>query len=308
MSGKVLITGGFGNLGSYITKEFSEYGYDVYILTRKEKQQLANIQYTVIETDITNIDILKKKLDIEFDYCVHLASYNEFFIDDYPQKALDINTLGTRNLLEVLSEKNLKKFIYFSTFHVYGASDGMIDESTALNPKNDYASTHLFAEYYVKQFGITHDLNYTILRLSNSYGVPLFKDTDKWYLVLNDLVKSAYENGEIIIKSNGKSTRDFIWMKDVATITKDLLYLEEKNIYNLASAKSYQVIEIASIIKVEYEKRYNKSIQITVNKDDITKYKDLMVSNRKLKNVLKLDLHEMFSEEINNIFNLLESK
>ena len=76
---------------------------------------------------------------------------------------------------------------------------------TELNPKNDYASTHLFAEYYVKQFGLTHGLQYTILRLTNSYGSPTFVDSNKWYLVLNDLTRSAYENGRIIIKSNGKA-------------------------------------------------------------------------------------------------------
>ena len=308
MNGKVLITGGLGNLGSYITKEFSEAGYEVYVLTRKIKQKLNNISYQVIEADITDITVLEKKLDIDFDYCIHLASFNEFFLDNYPIKALDINVLGTRNLLEVLSKKNLKKFIYFSTFHVYGASSGMIDESAMLNPRNDYASTHLFAEYYVKQFGFNNNLNYSILRLSNSYGVPLFGDTDKWYLVLNDLVKSAYENGEIIIKSNGKAKRDFIWMKDVARISKEVLSLKENEIYNLSSSKSFQILEIANMIKVEYEKRYNKTIEISVNKNDTTKSQDLIVSNAKLNNVLELDLNDMFIVEINNIFNLLESR
>lgn len=308
MNGKVLITGGLGNLGSYITKEFSEAGYEVYVLTRKIKQKLNNISYQVIEADITDITVLEKKLDIDFDYCIHLASFNEFFLDNYPIKALDINVLGTRNLLEVLSKKNLKKFIYFSTFHVYGASSGIIDESAILNPRNDYASTHLFAEYYVKQFGFNNNLNYSILRLSNSYGVPLFGDTDKWYLVLNDLVKSAYENGEIIIKSNGKAKRDFIWMKDVARISKEVLSLKENEIYNLSSSKSFQILEIANMIKVEYEKRYNKTIEISVNKNDTTKSQDLIVSNAKLNNVLELDLNDMFIVEINNIFNLLESR
>ena len=308
MNGKVLITGGLGNLGSYITKEFSEAGYEVYVLTRKIKQKLNNISYQVIEADITDITALEKKLDIDFDYCIHLASFNEFFLDNYPIKALDINVLGTRNLLEVLSKKNLKKFIYFSTFHVYGASSGIIDESAILNPRNDYASTHLFAEYYVKQFGFNNNLNYSILRLSNSYGVPLFGDTDKWYLVLNDLVKSAYENGEIIIKSNGKAKRDFIWMKDVARISKEVLSLKENEIYNLSSSKSFQILEIANMIKVEYEKRYNKTIEISVNKNDTTKSQDLIVSNAKLNNVLELDLNDMFIVEINNIFNLLESR
>ena len=304
MSGKVLITGGLGNLGSNITQEFSKCGYDVYVLTLKEKCKLLNSVYTVIEADISDLENLKIKLDIEFDYCVHLASFKE----NYPRKALTVNSLGTRNLLEVLAGKNLKRFIYFSTFHVYGANDGLVNELSALNPKNDYASTHLFAEYYVKQFGVMSGLNYTIFRLSNCYGAPLFKNTNKWYLILNDLVRSAYENHKIIIKSNGKISKDFIWMQDVVSITHQALKLRKNGIYNLSSNKSYQLIEIANMIKFEYEKRYNKTIRIKINKDDKTEYKNLVVSNSKLRNELDIELHEMFSVEINKIFNLLECR
>ncbi|PRM87872.1 hypothetical protein CJ671_09625 [Aliarcobacter cryaerophilus] len=226
---KVLITGGFGNLGSYIVKHLLNMNYEVTILTRREKYKFENLKYKVVECDITNLEELKLKLNYDFDFCVHCASFNEFFLENYPKKALEINTLGTRNLLEVLSLKDFKNFIYFSTFHVYGLNSGFIDEMTVANPKNDYASTHLFAEYYVKQFGYTHNLRYTILRLTNSYGCPIYKDTDKWYLVLNDLVKMAFEKNKIVLNSNGKAKRDFIYMGDVANIVDKLLKVETTN-------------------------------------------------------------------------------
>ncbi|HHB93638.1 MAG TPA: NAD-dependent epimerase/dehydratase family protein, partial [Campylobacterales bacterium] len=121
MSGKrVLITGGLGNLGSWLTEYFSNRNYTVTILSKNINNQLDK-DYRVIQSDITDIDDLKNKLaDIEFDYCIHTASYNEFFHNDYPQKALLVNSLGTRNIIEILKDKNLKRFIYLSTFHVYG--------------------------------------------------------------------------------------------------------------------------------------------------------------------------------------------
>ena len=308
MLGKVLITGGLGNLGSYITKEFCKSGYDVYVLTRKEKNKIYGIKYKVIEADITNINILKKKLNIDFDYCIHLASYNEFFTDDYPKKALEINTLGTRNLLEVLSDKLLQKFIYFSTFHVYGAKDGTVNEQSLLCPKNDYASTHLFAEYYIKQFASSRGLNYSILRLTNSYGVPIFSDTNKWYLMLNDFVKSAYTDNNIVIKSNGQIKKDFIWMPDVSKIVVKLLNTRQSGTYNLSANKSFKLLEIANLINIEYKKRYNKNIKITINEEDKTIYKDLSVDNSKLKNLIEFKLNDKLVEEVNNIFDLLERR
>lgn len=308
MSGKkVLITGGYGNLGSWIVAHLSSIGYEVYILTRKEKHKIKDIKYKVIECDITDLDKLREALDFDIDFCIHTASFNEYFLKNYSKKALEINALGTRNLLEVLTKKELENFIYFSTFHVYGVNSGIVTEDTALNPKNDYASTHLFAEYYVKQFGVTHNLRYMILRLTNSYGVPTFIETDKWYLVLNDLVKSAYENNKIILKSNGKAKRDFIWMGDVVKIVEKLITLNTTNeIYNLSSNKSYEVLKLANIVKNIYMNRYGKDIEIEVNKNDKSIYKNIEVRNNKLKKKIDFEIREKIAEEVEKIFTLME--
>lgn len=305
---KVLITGGFGNLGSYIVKHLINLNYEVTILTRREKYKLENLKYKVVECDITILEELRLKLNYDFDFCVHCASFNEFFLENYPKKALEINTLGTRNLLEVLNLKDLKNFIYFSTFHVYGLNSGFIDEMTVTNPKNDYASTHLFAEYYVKQFGYTHNLKYTILRLTNSYGYPIYKDTDKWYLVLNDLVKMAFEKNKIVLNSNGKAKRDFIYMGDVANIVDKLLKVETTNeIYNLSAGKTYEIIDLAKKVQIIYRKRYNKDIELKINQNDLTKCGDLYVKNIKLKSLVNYEIdEERIDKEIEEIFNLLE--
>lgn len=305
---KVLITGGFGNLGSYIVKHLISLNYEVTILTRREKYKFENLKYKVVECDITNLEELKSKLNYDFDFCVHCASFNEFFVENYSKKALDINTLGTRNLLEVLNLKDLKNFIYFSTFHVYGLNSGFIDEMTVTNPKNDYASTHLFAEYYVKQFGYTHNLKYTILRLTNSYGCPMYKDTDKWYLVLNDLVKMAFEKNKILLNSNGKAKRDFIYMGDVANIVDKVLKVETTNeIYNLSAGKTYEIIDLAKKVQIIYRKRYNKDIELKINQNDLTKCGDLYVKNIKLKSLVNYEIdEERIDKEIEEIFNLLE--
>ena len=305
---KVLVTGGFGNLGSYIVKHLINLNYEVTILTRREKYKLENLKYKVVECDITILEELRLKLNYDFDFCVHCASFNEFFLENYPKKALEINTLGTRNLLEVLNLKGLKNFVYFSTFHVYGLNSGFIDEMTVTNPKNDYASTHLFAEYYVKQFEYTHNLKYTILRLTNSYGCPMYKDTDKWYLVLNDLVKMAFKKNKIVLSSNGKAKRDFIYMGDVATIVDKVLKVETTNeIYNLSTGKTYEIIDLAKKVQIIYSKRYNKDIELKINQNDLTKYDDLYVRNIKLKSLVNYEIdEERIDKEIEEIFNLLE--
>jgi UDP-glucose 4-epimerase len=308
MIGKVLITGGFGNLGSWLSSFFYDLGYEIYILS-KSQRELKDIEYNVLKADIADLESLKSVIQYkQFDYCIHTASYNEFFKDGYAKDALMINTLGTRNLIEVLKDMDLKKFIYFSTFHVYGANAReTVTEDTLPSPTNDYASTHLFAEYYLKQYYNTHKFPYITVRLTNSYGAPKYIDSTKWYLVLNDLAKSAYDTQKIIIKSNGTPTRDFISMSDVCKVTQKLLDIEEiDEIYNLSSNSSYSVMELAIYVQKVYKKMYNQEISITINNEDKNIYSTVKVSNKKLQSMIDYVFSNDIEKELHNIFRLLE--
>lgn len=313
MSGnkKILITGGLGNLGSWLTIYLSKI-YDIYVLS-KDGNRTVDANYTLIKVDILNEIELKNKLEnINFDYCIHAASYNEHFHEEYAKKALLINALGTRNLLDFFSKHTFTKvkFIYFSTFHIYGITSGFIDENTLPNPKNDYATTHLFAEYYLKQFHATHNIEYIIFRLTNSYGAPKTNNFTKWYLVLNELSKMAYKKKRIILKSNGESKRDFIWMGDVVQIVDLVLKNEHclNKTYNLGSGKIYSIKQLAQFVQFAYREVFEEDLPIEINLKDTNKYEMLEVDCSKLmKDIGYYSLNEMFIKEIKNIFKLLKS-
>ncbi len=305
---KVLITGGFGYIGSWLSNYFCKNGYDVHILSNSNDRFLKGVNYNFIKADVSNINELKSKVKENYDYCIHLASNNDYFIEGYAEKALHINALGTRNILETIVNKNIKKFIYFSTSHVYGAAKEMVDESFLPNPLNDYACTQLFGEYYVRQFGIINQLPYTIVRPTNGYGAPKFLNTTKWYLVFNSLVRSAYENKEIILNSDGQAMRDFIWIGDICKIIESILITKEtvNEIINLSSGKMYKIIEIAEIVKKVYESRYKRSISIKINPNNNPKFYSLKISNQKLCKLINFHPNEKFLEEADSIFSLLE--
>ena len=87
MSGnqKILITGGFGNLGSWLCEYYDQREYEVVVLS-KDLHHLKNINYRVIQADISNLQELREKLSEAFDFCINTASYNEYFHDDYAKK------------------------------------------------------------------------------------------------------------------------------------------------------------------------------------------------------------------------------
>ncbi|MBL0234379.1 MAG: NAD-dependent epimerase/dehydratase family protein [Chitinophagaceae bacterium] len=147
---KILITGASGNLGSWMMEHFAS-SFEVVGLARQEGAASPNGEHRMVYADITNEDRLKQILGEEKPAIViHLASVNESFLPGYADLALAVNAGGTSKLLRACAEIPLERFVYFSTFHVYGKNNGLINEDTPTAPANDYAMTHLFAEQYVQ--------------------------------------------------------------------------------------------------------------------------------------------------------------
>ncbi|HTF80354.1 MAG TPA: NAD(P)-dependent oxidoreductase [Cytophagales bacterium] len=305
---KILITGGLGNLGSWLTAHFAK-NWDVYVLAKNKRPILEDQAFTYIPCDITNFEECKSVFDShQFEYIIHTASVNDGFVDNYYKLAIEVNTLGTRNILEAIKNHKVKHLIYMSTFQVYGKYTGKITEDTPLEPKNDYGNTHLFSEFYLKQF--EKQVPYSAIRLTNSYGCPLDHDSSKWYLILNDLSRSAVLNREIVLKSNGLAPRDFIWMGDVCDIFERLIQSPPKNeVYNLAGERTFTMLEIANYVKQAYYETYGEEIPVRVNTEDTTAYPEpLQVSAQKLKAIVPFDAQPHFVEEAKKIFKLAAAK
>ena len=308
---KLLITGGLGNLGSWFTDYFSNQAeYEVHVLASRERPILQEANFKFISCDISNAEQVSQALSPhQYDQVIHTASVNDYFKPNFAKDALLVNALGTRNLLEHFVKQPPAHFVYFSTFQVYGQRSGLITEETSTEPKNDYGTTHLFAEYYVRQFHANHQLPYTIFRLTNSYGCPKDHDSSKWYLVLNDLARMAATEEKIVLKSNGKATRDFIWMGDVCRMVDQVLQLPQapNDTFNICGEQTFSMLDIAHEVQTAYENTYGKQLPISKNEQDTNQYPDdLKVSAEKLKSVISYSLTQRFQEEASAIFHMLK--
>lgn len=302
----ILITGGLGNLGSWLTNYFLE-EHSVTVIARREKNVISHPNYQFLQADITNLSQLNEAIDCYYDVCIHTASYNEHFHADYTEKSLTINSLGTEFLCQSLSRHGVGLLIYFSTFHVYGCSKGDVDETTAIEPVNDYGLTHFFAEKYIEKHHRNSGLNYTILRLSNSYGCPTFLNSDKWYLALNDLCQQAIKNQRIELKSNGLSIRDFIWMGDVVHVVDQIIRLPKplNDVFNLSSGQSYSLNQIAEYVQSAYFNEFEQDIMVSVNEDDSSSSEPLKVVNNKISSHVQHKYANKVEFEARKILNLL---
>jgi UDP-glucose 4-epimerase len=303
----ILISGGSGYIGSKLIEKLIKDHLNPGILSRS-KLLFHSTEADFYTADITNpIELNFKK---KYDVLVHLAAANDIDSTD-AKTALLTTTLGTKNCLDLCLKHNIKKIIYLSTFQVYGKVDGNMDESTPALPNNEYGITHLFAEEYVKMYYLKHGISYIILRPTNIYGAPNHKNIDRWSLVPNCFCKEAYETNTITLLSSGNQSRDFIYLSDLVELLKllctDFHKLENK-IVNVSSGTKFTIIEIAEIVKQQFEYLFNKKCELIVKSKNPVETNTFEI-NRELINSLnfKFKNKEYITNEIINIFNLIKS-
>lgn len=314
---RVLITGGYGYLGSRIAL-FLKKNNNVVVTYNSNNQALSStfrkLKIQKIKLDVTNYNECKKKIK-NFDFIIHLAAFDEIKSPINYQNTLRVNTVGTKNILEACKSNKIKNFIYFSTVHIYGNINELkyLSEKSIPNPLNDYSLTHYFAEKYIVSENKKKNINGLILRLSNGYGYPINKSINRWSLIFNDSCKQIFENHKMIFKTNGKVFRNFISITDITLFLDKIIknpyinnkYYKSNSIeYNLVSKKSLSIYSLSKLIKNIYEKKFNKKVTLTLNKKDKKKYNKCFISNKKIKNIGFRE-GEFINEEILNTFKVL---
>ncbi len=260
---KVLVTGGFGYIGAKLIQSLSEKGHDVSVFSNIVPKKFSEVKSSY---EIHKGDILVKK-DIQkacnkIDAVVHLAALPHERCKENPLMALEINGIGTRNVLEAAKKAEVKKFIYTSTFHVYGKQKGKITEETMPFPLNDYALSKLAGEFYCRQFN--DGMKCIIMRLSNTYGFSPSPSGSN--LAINDFCIQCVRDKKIILRSRGNQKRDFIALSDVCeavSITLDAPTEKiRETIFNVGGDNLLSIHEAAKLVAKVYFENFKKKIPV----------------------------------------------
>lgn len=274
----ILITGGFGYIGGRLAQYMGNiYGdANIRLLARSSSHVPDWVgEKQIVTGDLLDIPSLETACE-DVDTVIHLAALNEIDSAKDPLAALRVNGEGTLNLINAATINNVKKVIYFSTFHVYGLNaSGNISETTVPLPVHPYAITHHVSEDFVRMADHKKEIKGIILRLSNGFGYPAHPQVNRWSLVVNDLCLQAVLNNKMILKSSGKQHRDFVTLTDVSRCVEHLLSIDSSKletadcIYNLGGEFSYSILDMAELIKERCEQILGISPEITVGIDDV---------------------------------------
>ena len=257
----ILITGASGFIGSNL----------VPVLRKK---------YRIITTaSIDKFDIRdKNKIDQlpKADIVIHLAGIiNVPFSWKNPQEVLEVNTIGTVNILEYCVKN--KSRIIFPSSYPYGISNYLpTDESHPISSENPYAVSKLAAESLCEVYQKRYGFGVVIMRLFNVYGPNQPKD-----MVVPKIILGLIKNGKIEVFS-GKPKRDMIYISDVVQAFRAVLKKDDGfNIYNIGSGKNYSIEQISKkVIKISgnnalfIDQNQERPNEILETQADIKKIRD----------------------------------
>lgn len=253
----VLITGGAGFIGSHVTDLLEAAGDEVVILDNLSSGNLKyvkNSRYvTFVEGDVTDRGTIREVFQMypDISSVVHLAAQSKVGPSiENPQEDMNINVLGTLNLLEESRLSGVKKFVYASSAAVYGHVDRLpVTEATETNPLSPYGVSKLAAEEYVKAFGRLYHMDVTALRFANVFGPRQSADTEAGVITI--FIERLLNGEQAVIQGDGKQTRDFIYVEDVARSVTAALREGTAGagaVYNVSSRTSTSIEELLKVI------------------------------------------------------------
>lgn len=249
---KVLVTGGFGFIGSHIVDTLIRNNYEVAIYDNLSTGSIGNVQAKVTPFfgNVEDEVLLENAMEtFRPDYVIHQAAQVSVqqSISDITNDAR-INIMGTINIAKLSHKYAVKKIVFASSAAVYGDADVMpITLSHLTSPLSPYGASKKTAEDYLKLAKELYDLNYVNLRYSNVYGPRQTASGEGG--VISIFTNLVIKDERPVIYGDGTQTRDFIYVKDVADANLKALEYEESGTFNISSTTSTSINQLFSIIQ-----------------------------------------------------------
>ena len=281
----ILITGGAGFIGSHIADILIQNNYKVIIADNLStgKKENINTKASFYNIDIKNYNDLEAVFqNNKIEYIIHLSA--QVSVPNSirnPINDANENIIATLNIIELSKKYNIKKIIVSSSAAVYGIPKKLpIDELHTTIPISYYGLSKLTMEKYL----ILSNLNYIICRFSNVYGPRQTPHGEAG--VVSIFMDNAINNKDLNIFGDGKQTRDFIYVEDIAKI---FLFFIEKNIsneiLNISTNNSININELANTI-ISISKSNIKINYLEKRDGDID---DSILDNKKLLNLININ-------------------
>lgn len=251
MSKRVLITGGAGFIGSHLVRHFAGQAQVTVLddLRSGYAHNLDGVACRFVRGSILDAQALREAMaDAEEVY--HLAamiSVPESVAK--PAECAELNTEGTRCVLDAAVAAGARKVVLASSAAIYGDNPTVPKlESMSPEPKSPYAETKLAGEHLLEAYRQTHGLGTTSLRFFNVFG-PRQDPRSAYAAAVPIFIAKALRDEPIGIHGDGGQTRDFVHVTDiVGALAYAGASADMAGTYNVGYGRSQSILELAQEI------------------------------------------------------------
>ncbi len=285
---RVLVTGGVGFLGAHLCRELLRQGHEVtcydlldgdLVNPATARELRAYPKFRFVKGDILRPRSLRRRMTghAVVIHCAAVASVDRSL--KLPHKAVEVNVIGTLNVLEAARESGVPRVHYVSTDEVWGEiAEGAFTESSPAHPRNPYAAGKAGGEAVALAWGTTFGIDVTVTNSCNTYGP--FQKPDK--LVPRSIVR-AIRGQRLTVYGDGQHVREWVHVDDhVAAI---LLVLEKGTLgerYCVGTGERFTALEVVRMVgdhfgcpedRIEYQ--YDRMVNDRRYALDATKLREL---------------------------------
>ena len=314
MTQKLLITGGAGFIGSALTAYLLDHGYEVVVV-----DDLSTGHSKTIDSRASFIQasILDKAALVEalagVNTVIHCAAKS--LVEESvskPQLYEQVNTEGTRVLLEAMNEARVSNIIFSSTAAVYGDSKIQpILESSEINPVNPYGKSKIEAERLISTFCSNSftAITFRYFNVAGSYqsstGQLHIEDHKNETHLIPKIMKNYIKNkekaqveiyGDSWPTNDGSCIRDYLHVADLAAahlLALDALENGVNKVFNLGSGSGYSVFEVVNEIEKVVEGKLSKVITPNRPGDPAVLLADIDKARKELGWIPKANLNQI---------------
>jgi UDP-glucose 4-epimerase len=314
MSQRLLITGGAGFIGSVLTGYLLDHGHEVVVvddLSTGHSQQIDS-RASLIKASTLERSALVEAL-VGVNTVIHCAAKS--LVEESvskPELYNQMNTEGTRDLLEAMNEAGVSNIIFSSTAAVYGDSKIQpITESSEINPVNPYGKSKIEAERLISTFcsigfaGITFRYFNVAGSYQSSSGQLHLEDHKNETHLIPKILKNYIRNkeksqveiyGDNWPTKDGSCVRDYLHVIDLAhahLLALDTLEAGKNKVFNLGSGSGYSVFEVVNEIENVVGEKLNQVISPARTGDPAVLLADIDKARKELGWIPKANLNQI---------------
>ena len=314
MSQKLLITGGAGFIGSVLTAYLLDHGYEVVILDDLSTghSKTMDSRASLIQASILDKSALVAAL-VGVNTVIHCAAKS--LVEESvskPDLYNQVNTEGSRILLEAMKEAGVSNIVFSSTAAVYGDSKVQpITESSEINPVNPYGKSKIEAERLISTFcsnglaGITFRYFNVAGSYQSSTGQLHIEDHKNETHLIPKIMKNYIKNkersqleiyGDHWPTKDGSCVRDYLHVTDLAhahLLALNALEAGKNQVFNLGSGIGYSVFEVINEIENVVEGKLSKVITPSRPGDPAVLLADINKARKELGWIPKANLNQI---------------